>query len=181
MLSVNLEGQHGTLMAGSIVANLLSMLARVEMFCAGGLLLALIGQWVVLDPHAQLADPRHPQSALYLAAVAIVLYDWLKLGPQIRTAREEYIDNADDPDVANPAKERFDAFHKESVSLLMLLLALLLGMILFSAGIAQPSHYRDHPAIMPSPRQTRIQHARPPSASKARSGARPGSRRSCRS
>lgn len=138
VLSVNLEGQHGTLLAGSIVANLLSMLARVELFCAGALLLALIGQWIVLDPaHNWLIHTI--RSALYVTAVAIVLYEWLRLGPQIRVARAEYIDNADDPEVANPAKERFDALHKESVSLLTLLLAVLLGMILFSAGLTQPA------------------------------------------
>jgi hypothetical protein len=138
VLSVNLEGQHGTLLAGSIVANLLAMLARVELYCAGGLLLALIGQWIVLDPARNW--PIHTiRSGLYVTAVAIVLYELLRLGPQIRNARAEYIDNADNPEVANPAKERFDALHKESVSLLTLLLAVLLGMILFSAGLTRPA------------------------------------------
>src|SRR5207253_632524 len=42
VLSVNLEGQHSTLLAGSIVANLLSRVAQVELICAGVVLLALL-------------------------------------------------------------------------------------------------------------------------------------------
>src|SRR5690348_16751309 len=47
VLSVNLEGQHGTLLAGSIVSNLLGMLLKVEMICAAALLLTIIVQWVM--------------------------------------------------------------------------------------------------------------------------------------
>src|SRR4051794_12991628 len=50
VLSVNLEGQHGTLLAGSIVANLLAALQRIELACAGGLFVAILGQWLVLRP-----------------------------------------------------------------------------------------------------------------------------------
>ena len=44
VLSVNLEGQHGTLLAGSIMANLLAMLRTVELLLrrAQALLLALV-------------------------------------------------------------------------------------------------------------------------------------------
>jgi len=48
VLSVNLEGQHGTLLAGTIVANLLQRLMWLEMVCAGTLLLTWLG------PHSSL-------------------------------------------------------------------------------------------------------------------------------
>src|ERR1035441_6477166 len=48
VLSVNLEGQHGILLAGSIVANLLATMMRIQLLCAAVLLLAFIGQWFVL-------------------------------------------------------------------------------------------------------------------------------------
>jgi hypothetical protein len=138
VLSVNLEGQHGTLLAGSIMANLLSMLRPVELYCAGGLFLALVAQWLIVDP-ARYWLIHAVRSALFLAAFAIVLYDWRVVAPQIRNNREEYIEHADEPEVANPAKERFDHFHKESITLLMIQVALLLGIIFFSAALPGPN------------------------------------------
>src|SRR3954471_3269622 len=51
VLSVNLEGQHGILLAGSIVGNLLAYLVRVQLACAAALFVALVAQWILLDPH----------------------------------------------------------------------------------------------------------------------------------
>ncbi len=135
VLSVNLEQQHATLLAGTIVGGLLGMLRKVEIVCAGMLLVLLIAQWILL-PHDQGSVVQGlVRSALYLAAVALVLYDWLFLSRRIDTARKEYLDHADEPDVANPAKDRFDQYHRESVTVLGILLFLLLGVVLFSAGI----------------------------------------------
>src|SRR5437868_4161395 len=50
VLSVNLEGQHGTLLAGTIVGNLLAMLGRVQLACAGVLLPVIGAQWFYI-PH----------------------------------------------------------------------------------------------------------------------------------
>jgi hypothetical protein len=135
VLSVNLEGQHGTLLAGTIVGNLLDMLSRVQMICAAVLLLAIIGQWFFVS----LAGPGIIlpilRAALYLAAVALVIYDWRVVWPRIQKYRNEYIDHADEPEIANPAKEEFDRYHAESVMILRNVLFLLLGIILFSGDI----------------------------------------------
>ena len=72
---------------------------------------------------------------MYLGAVVIVLYDWRVLWPRITKQRETYVDHADEPDVANPAKDEFDRLHHESVNLLMVRAALLLAMVLFSGSI----------------------------------------------
>src|SRR4051794_41831584 len=48
VLSVNLEGQHGSLLAGTIVANLISHLGQGGVICAGGVLIGLGGQWFFL-------------------------------------------------------------------------------------------------------------------------------------
>jgi hypothetical protein len=135
VLSVNLEGQHASLLAGSIVANLLKQLVQIELICAGGLLLALVGQWWVTDTSGQHWLLPLLRGAMYLAAVGVVLYDWLNLSPKIEGARDLYVEHADEPDVANPAKDEFDRLHRESVNLLFVRVALLLAMILFSAGI----------------------------------------------
>jgi hypothetical protein len=138
VLSVNMEGQHSTLLAGSIVANLLAAFQRIQLACAGALLVAIIGQWVMFYP-AQLFS-LVLRSALFLATTALVIYDWRIVSPSIYSSRQQYIDHADEPEIANPAKEQFDRFHAESVMLLTIELALLLGLVLFSAGITAPLH-----------------------------------------
>ncbi len=138
VLSVNLEGQHGTLLAGTIIGNLITMLSRVELVCAGVLLLCIGAQWLLID----LNNPWNfastaVRSGLYLAATGIVLYDWRLLWPKIWRAREQFIEHADDPEIANPARELFHKLQRQSVTLLTLLTFLLLGMILFSAAVHQ--------------------------------------------
>ena len=54
--------------------------------------------------------------------------------------RKDYIDHADEPEIANPAKELFDAEHHRSVTLMSIVLFLLLGVILFSGNITPPAH-----------------------------------------
>ena len=135
VLSVNLEGQHGTLLAGSIVANLLGTLIRVELACAAVLLVAILGQWFMIPLNFQSVVFAILRSALFAAAVAVVVYDWRVVWPKVWKYRQEYIDHADEPEVANPAKDQFDRYHKESVTLLTIVLFLLLGIVLFSAAI----------------------------------------------
>jgi hypothetical protein len=143
VLSVNLDGQHGTLLAGTIVANLIQRLLIVELICAAALLIALIAQPFLIDlsrsPVDPLSDNRAAafvRSALFLGAGGIVLYDWFAVWPRIAASRKQYIDHADEPEVANPAKEQFDRAQRQSMTLLTVLAAILLGMILFSSNIA---------------------------------------------
>lgn len=140
VLAVNLEGQHGTLLAGSIVANLLEMLVRVELGCAAALVLAIPAQWFVGDREGAQLVAAVLRSALYVAAVGAVVYNWRILSPRLRRHRQEYIDHADEPEVANPAKDAFDRDHREGVNLLVMELFLLLGMVLFSAAITPAAH-----------------------------------------
>jgi hypothetical protein len=138
VLSVNLEGQHGTLLAGTIVGNLIGPLVRLQLVCAGVLLVALAAQWFLIDLSGSNVVPPILRSALYIAAVVLLLYDWRVVWPKTWKYRQEYIDHADEPDVANPALDQFDRYQAESLRTLMIITCLLLGMILFSA-IIQPS------------------------------------------
>jgi hypothetical protein len=136
VLSVNLEGQHGNLLAGTIVANLISQLVRIELICAGGLLVGLVGQWFLSDTSGQNWLMPMLRSAMFIVAVALVLYDWLALWPKINLFRDQYIAHADEPDVANPANDEFNRYQQESEFLLRVRLALLLGLVLFSSNIS---------------------------------------------
>ena len=141
VLSVNLENQHATLLAGSVVGDLIARFAQVQMICAGVLGLALFAQAYAIDLSSGSDLLRSNRTAyvlrivLFLAATAIVLYDWRVAWPRVVGHRKTYIDNADDPDIANPAKDDFDREQRRTVTLLMAVVALLLGMIVFSANM----------------------------------------------
>jgi len=142
VLSVNLEGQHSTLLANTIVGNLLAMLFKFEIGCATVLALAIIGQWFKLDlSDTWVKTTCALRTLLLLAAIVVALYDSQVVWPRIRQSRQEYLDHADEPDIANPAIDRFDRYHRDSVTLLSVLLFLLMGMILFSAGISTATTY----------------------------------------
>lgn len=133
VLSVNLEGQHATLLAGQTVSELLRALGRVAVVCWVMMGAALALQWITLLLRE--GDVLLPliRTSLYLAAVGLSVYDTRSLRPRVEEARRTYIDNADEPEIANPAKDRFDALHKESVTILQYLIFVLLGLLLFSA------------------------------------------------
>lgn len=135
VLSVNLEGQHGTLLAGAIMGNLFAPLARLQLLCAVVLLFAIVAQWFLIDLSGADVVPPIIRSALFVAAVVLFVYDWRVTWPKTWRYRQEYIDHADDPDVANPALDQFDRCQAESLRTLMIITSLLLGIILFSANI----------------------------------------------
>ena len=137
VLSVNLEGQHGTLLAGAIVGNLLTPLVRLQLACAGVLFFALAGQWFLIDLHGANIVPPILRSALYVAAVVLFVYDWRVTWPRTWKYRQDYIDHADEPDIANPALDQYDHYQAESLRTLMIVTCLLLGIILFSANIRE--------------------------------------------
>jgi hypothetical protein len=139
VLSVNLEGQHGTLLGGTIVAQLIAALSRIELICAAVLLLALGAQWFVIDVGTQWnRDCAIVRSALFVIAKVIVIYDSWVLSPKIWRLREAFIENADDPDKANPALEEFNRYQQQNVNLLFTLTFVLLGIVLFSGAITPP-------------------------------------------
>src|ERR1041384_3565608 len=115
VLSVNLNEQHGTLLAGSIVGDLLNRLTIVEFICGGAVLVTLIIQPFIIDMTYHNALAAVLRCGLFLLAMVLVLYHWIFLWPRILRFRQEYIDHADEPEIANPAKEPFDREHQRSV------------------------------------------------------------------
>lgn len=135
VLSVNLEGQHSTLLAGTIVANIISTLLVVEMLCAGIMAVAMVGQWFFVSMEGSDFFTPILRSALFIGAAVLVIYDWRVLWPRVMEARQHYIDHADEPDVANPAKDQFDRYQQDGIRLLMIVLSILLALVLFSGDI----------------------------------------------
>lgn len=136
VLSVNLENQHASLLAGEVVGNILRRLSTVQLGCAAVLLLMLIAQWMLMD-HGQVHLVHGIiRSVMFVGAVVLVVYDRHVIWPKVWKYREEYIANADDPDVANPAKDQFDRYHRESMWVLFAIMLLLSLVIVFSSTIA---------------------------------------------
>lgn len=134
VLSVNLEGEHSTVLAGSIVANVLQALVRIQLLCAGVLILGMIAQWWALYS-TQLA-PLAIRTALLVAASGLLIYDWKVVSPRIFRHRQEYIDNADNPEKADAARQLFNRYQREGITVMMLSLFAIMGLLLFSVGIS---------------------------------------------
>jgi len=142
VLSVNLEGQHGTLLAGTIVAALCKYIVPLELTCflllgislaaqwvTGG---AFVGTWSVAGDRA-IVLPLVFRTMLFVMAGGFFLYDWRFVFPRLMKFRQEYLDHADNPEVANPALDQFDRYSNENQSMLRNTLIALLGLLVFSA------------------------------------------------
>jgi hypothetical protein len=136
VLSVNLEAAHGNILAGSIVTNLLALFGKIQLFCGSILLLTSVAQFFVID----LADRNLVAAILRLSmiavATAIALFDRFVVTPAAFRYRQEYLDKADEPEIAKKARDNFDREHRRGEMLLMIILFLLLGTILYSANIS---------------------------------------------
>ena len=134
VLSVNLDHQHSTLLAGMVVSEVIHVLFRVEAICAAVLLPTLIAQWFVIDRSGPNIVMPIVVSALYIIGITILIYGWRIVWPKVIAHRQKYIENADDPDVANAELDAFDRYSTELSSVVRNLLFALMGMILFSAS-----------------------------------------------
>ncbi len=128
-----LRDEHQTLLAGDIVAAMLGRLGQVQMVCMGVMLPLLIVsalfaagtlQWVMLGE----------KSALYAVTVAVVLYDRWKRFPMTLKARQRYIEQADEAELAQQAKAEFEASHRAGERAYQLVVFLLLLLVLVSAN-----------------------------------------------
>ncbi|HZN69109.1 MAG TPA: DUF4149 domain-containing protein [Tepidisphaeraceae bacterium] len=149
VLSVNLEGQHGTLLAGSVVGNLLVRIGPMQVICAGALLLATGAHFFLANINGPNRTAAVIRMSLIIAAGGLAAFDAWVVWPQIWRHREQFIEHADEPDVANPALDQFDRGQRRSLVLIMSVLFLLLGLILFSGNITpragQPTQVQPNP------------------------------------
>lgn len=136
VLSVNLDGQHGTLLAMTINAQILSRLLWLQLICAGGLLLSIVLHWVMHGRTQEAIVMNALRSALFLAAVGLLVYGWRSLWPRMAAQRQTYIDNADDPEVALPARDQLMRLYRESEVVQLALATILSALILFSTSIS---------------------------------------------
>src|SRR5439155_4505177 len=132
VLSVNLEGQHGTLLGGSVIGRIMEVLFRLELACAAAILVTLIAQWMILRPTGGYVVTPLLRVVVYLGAVVLMIYHWRVLWPRMWKQRQEDIDHAHEPAVANPAPKHLDRLQGEGAMVGFFLVALLGGRIVFS-------------------------------------------------
>ncbi len=137
VLAVNLENQHASVLSSNIIANILRLFSRIQLACAAVLLITLLCQWAVMDLNTRNKLHAIIRSVLFIAATATSLYDRYVLWPKIMLHRQTYIDHADEPDIANPAKDQFDKYQHESMRILSIQIAILSLIIIFS-GVITP-------------------------------------------
>jgi hypothetical protein len=135
VLSVNLDKQHSTLLAGDVVGAILSTLFRLQGVCCVAFLPVLIVKWFTIDLGGQRVAMPVLLSALYVLASLFMFYGWRIVWPKVLQHRQTYLDNADNPDVANAELDQFDRYSSELFSIVRNLLFALIGMLIFSAAL----------------------------------------------
>lgn len=145
VLAVNLEGQHGTLLGSTLMADLLRSLGRVFLACAAVVVVCLGLHFAVADIRGENLTAALVRIALATAAAGTLAYDRFSLLPSLAKHRQTYLDHADEPELANPAKDAFDREQQRSLTVLMITVSLLAGLVLFSAPITPASGERTTP------------------------------------
>jgi hypothetical protein len=74
-------------------------------------------------------------SALYVLSVSFLIYGNWVVWPKVLKHRKTYLDNADDPDVANAELDRFDQYSHELFSVVRNMLFSVLGMVVLSTAM----------------------------------------------
>jgi hypothetical protein len=139
VLAVNLNDQHATLLASTIVSHLLNSIGKAQTLCAAVVLLAGSLHFWVADTTSTNMQVAVLRLALATAAAVLLGVDRFLVAPRLARHRQTYIDHADEPEVANPAKDAFDKDQQRALWLVMASVGLLLGLVLFSAPIT-PAH-----------------------------------------
>ena len=135
VLSVNLEKSHSSLLAGNIVANILRLFSNIQLGCAAALLLMLLAQWGVMELLTHNKLHAIIRAVLFVAAATIVIFERYAVWPKLMQHRQTYIDHADEPDIANPAKDQFDRYQNEEMRLLFFQIILLSLLMMFSVVV----------------------------------------------
>lgn len=135
VLAVNLEDQHATLLGSSVMSQLLRSIGRVQLLCAVVVVAGTGLHFAVADVNGNNQTAAILRLVLAVLAAGVICYDRFLVAPRLARHRQTYIDHADEPDLANPAKDAFDRDQQLALTLLLLTVALLAGLILFSAPI----------------------------------------------
>lgn len=131
----SLQDDQTSIVAGDIVGSILARLAQLQMMCAVALLPLMILQLLLINLAGPNLIAALLRAVLWLILVVLLQYEWRSHYPRTWKLRQEFLNNADDPDVANPAREAFEREHRRSEQLFLVTICLLIGMVMLSANI----------------------------------------------
>jgi hypothetical protein len=130
-----LRDEHATLLGGDIMGALLGRMGQIHIICMAAMLPLLVllalyaqGTWEWAAMGARVA--------LYAAASYLILRDWRTRFPITLRARQEYVEHADEPEVAEKAKAEYEASQRRAERTYQAVLFVLLGLLLASANPA---------------------------------------------
>jgi len=135
VLAVNLEDQHATLLGSAVMLRLLLVVGKVQLVSALVVVMGAGMHFGVADVNGQNQTAAILRVVLAVVAAGVVAYERWVVAPRLARNRQSYIDHADDPDTANPAKDAFDRDQQLSLTLLLATVCLLVGLVLFSSAI----------------------------------------------
>lgn len=142
VLAVNLEDQHAVLLGSTLMTHLYRVLGRTQLVLAGATLLGTVLHYFVADTTGTNQTAAILRVVLAAVAAGVLAYDRFVVLPRMTAARQTYIDHADEPDTANPARESFHRDQQLSLTLLMVQVGLLAGLILFSSSVTPAGSLR---------------------------------------
>lgn len=135
VLSVNLDKQHSVLLAGEVISAIVATFFRLQLLCAGVYLIPLVAKWFSVDRSGVNVIVPILISALYVLSVSFLIYgNWVVL-PKVMRHRQTYLDNADNPDIANPELDLFDRYSHELFTIIRNMLFAVSGMIVLSTAL----------------------------------------------
>ena len=134
-VNVELEGQHVGLLSARLHEALAEAFRPVAWLSAVSATLAVAGQWVgqVADDFA--GDPTRLtlRTLLLIVAGTLLLYDALRVAPRVRQARDSAEAAVRDTVKAELLSRDLEAARSERVTVSQIMLAALLGLIVFGA------------------------------------------------
>lgn len=135
VLSVNVDHDHAGLLAGTIIGAIIRHIGFIQLCCAGVVLLMLISQWFVIGENWHNRLSGIARCTFFVGSAIMLVYDRRVVWPKAWKAREQFIENADDPDKANVFREQFIQHQRDSVRLMLYQLVLLSLVVVFSSAI----------------------------------------------
>jgi hypothetical protein len=135
VLSVNLDRQHAVLLGGTVISEIVVLMFRIEAVCALVFLPVLAAEWFLTFRSLTYLVQPIIVTAIYVAAVAFLLYGWRFVWPKAVQHRAKYIEVADDPDQANAELDLFNRYNQEVDRVVRNMVFVVMGLVLFSASI----------------------------------------------
>lgn len=134
ILSVNIDGDHAALLSTEVITEIARVFGRIGAVAALVCLASLAyeafagpgasGGWIRLGV----------RGVLVIVAGFATVYLWRLVLPKLDSHRASYIEFADDPEKAGIHRDAFNRLMRELLNVIVMILVLLLGLIIFSAG-----------------------------------------------